>query len=553
MLKFLSEKGAIASGEGPGGINSPAAGSETTALHFAAASGCAAAVKLLLEHGADVLMRDGVGSTALHAALDPGNYGRRNESESIALISMLIKHAQALTVTFPARAVRFTGGQRPASANGAATSAKDKAMELSAAQYLALARDARGVDALQYAFQLNKPAAIAPLRLLLNEQPATNGPAPGFMLAGRFALHAANAGSSSLVCELISAHQVLMPCCGQILHAACLRGDHELVNYILHAATWSASNASLPFPATAPARLPGQPLAPPVLQLLRTRDAAGWQPLHCAVASGCWRTVHLLCQSWGAKHLDVDTVATNGHSSPAQVSPLPPAAASPATASAAALGAAPEAPGAQLNALHLASYLGSVRIVWLLLVSLYDVRAAGPHGRNLLHYVGLGPLQGTEPWLFSTRPLDAERVIPPCAVQSTDVSLHVRQQAYIPFVQLGELGLRLGVPVCADSTGAYPHHYTAASGNLTLYELLCQKVGPVLWAALDDQSRGVLHYLCAGGADHMSKCLSDIVATKPGLALFEDCEGRIPLHYAAQVCTSCQIWHSGRSPLLLCA
>jgi ankyrin repeat protein len=517
MLEYLQSKdgGAICPAPQP---------RDTSSLQLAAASGSSAAVGALLAAGADVLARDCLGSTALHTALAPGNFGRVSTSESCAIVAALVARAQALTSTHAARSVKYNAEPTASPSPPPSANVHEKAMQLTAAKYLLLARDARGQDCVHFAFELRSNDVLAPLWRVLN--PSTDRgalSAADFMLGGRFALHAARSGMRAAALELLRKGHVLSACAGPVLHAACARGDFQLVNYVLRAVVWAAEDAPVPYPDTSAPPLPPYKVPEAAAKLLRRRDPAGWQPLHCAVHSGCWRTVQLLVQAWGAKDIDY---------APA---PVPVPGTPPATMRALASAADAQPQPRHLNALHLAGYLGSVRIVWLLLVSLYDVRAAGPHGRTLLHYVGLGPLQGTEPWLFSTRPLDADRVVPPCAVQSTDSSTVAREAAYLPYAQLGELALRLGVPLATDALGAHAHHYAAASGNRALYELLAKRSGPVLLAALDHQARGVLHYLCAGGADHMAPCLGDVVATKPGLALFEDAEGRIPLHYAAQV------------------
>lgn len=65
VVKLLLEKKAS--------VSIKAEGSELTALHMAARNGNEAAVKLLLELGADISGRDGYERTALHLAVEMGH------------------------------------------------------------------------------------------------------------------------------------------------------------------------------------------------------------------------------------------------------------------------------------------------------------------------------------------------------------------------------------------------------------------------------------------------------------------------------------------------
>jgi ankyrin repeat protein len=475
-----------------------ATSSGCTALHYATASGDSTSVSVLLKYGADIAARDDCDMTPMHLALH-SKFPLGSCNERLSVVKLLVSHALSSKATFPC-----VCAANPLRGRAAGREPSDK--RATTVEHLLCCKDEHGRTPLDLAFALNNTdvfAAVLPLcepRSFRKAECATAiltalacaEPEPHFIELARGIMSSGAVSSADTVRHLLC--------------QTCKRGNFELAHYILQTSLWAAEEAELPYPTTAPLPSPLPSIPEATAALLSSRDKVGWQPLHHAVHSGCWRTVHLLVQCWGANEFDVGGSLGQTSSHPLF-----------------------------LNALQLACYLGSVRIVWLLLVSLYDVRAAGPHGRNILHYISLGPLQGTEPWLFSTQPLDAVRVLPPAAIQSTHCSQHQRMHAHLAYTQLGELALRLAVPLCADSLGAFPHHYAAASGNCGLYKLLRKRVGPVLWAAPDNQLRGVLHYACAGGGDHMASCVSDILVSAPGLEHFEDADGRIPLHYAAQV------------------
>jgi len=154
-------------------------------------------------------------------------------------------------------------------------------------------------------------------------------------------------------------------------------GDAELVAAMLRAVERRASCADASTSAD----------VPDPAELLARRDAAGWQPLHCAVHAGRWDAVRLLLDA-GAAAADTGTPA----------------------------GACPVA---ALNALQLACYCGHEGLAWRLLEGGYEAATAGPRARTALHYAALGPLQHSEPWLFSIQPLDPTRVVPPSAIRSS--------------------------------------------------------------------------------------------------------------------------------------
>ena len=510
-----------------------------TPLLCAAMSGKPVAVQLLLRHGANARSADAAGRNALHIALLAAAQSGAGNGSVADIAECVLAHIAA--------------NEQVTGSAGAQLSDENAEVQLSAAQALIMAQDASCRDSLQLARDMQETdtvrifckhlggqhshghissvteAAVQPAQVSwaeLSHRPK---------LIARLVLHAVECGLTELARQLVAQHDISpTSLAGPVLHAACQRGNFQLVNYILQSVLWAAEGAERPHPEIAePVLRSSMPAA--VAELLCSRDAAGWQPLHCAVCSGSWRTVHLLLQSWAASDCDIQHAAPAAPSSaPASASAAPTS--SPAAAATVAQAGAPGAlPCQPISALHLAGYLGDMRIVWLLLVSLYNISAGGPHGRNFLHYVSMGPLQGCEPWLFSTRPRDVLRMIPPAATQSRGCCTHTRDRAHLPFSQLGELAVRLGVPAVADDTGAHPHHYAAASGNAALYELLSKRSGVALCSQVDAHKRTVLHYMCAGGGGHMAVHATVLMQRKQALGSAEDAQGRTPLHYAAQV------------------
>jgi Ankyrin repeats (3 copies) len=164
--------------------------------------------------------------------------------------------------------------------------------------------------------------------------------------------------------------------------------------------------------------------------VLAARDSAGWQPLHHAVACE-----HVVLVQWllkcGAK--SVDSVCQPGSNDPV--------------------------PARFMNAVHIACYLGLPKMLGCLLDGGYALDQTGPMGRTALHYSVMGPLQLTEPWLFSTSALTAARVITPAAVRCTRMQSEIEDAAkpFLSCVHVCNRGSKyvnsakdhLGVSTCA--------------------------------------------------------------------------------------------------------
>jgi ankyrin repeat protein len=608
-----------------------------TVLHCACESNSGALIAVLVQKGANLLAQDASGRTPFHYAAriasTKGSVGihvqRLPHPEDESAIASLTRHTCALPLKQRAHI----------------------------AEELARTLDVDGFTALQLAVKAGTSNAVVYLASLLHPKlTATKALVACASSAPNIAMTAYRAGHSELA-RLLLKHgaPVATSLSGaNILHWACKNADHQFVNYALHCALWAEKGTHPPYSNVA-AIVPKHFSSKAVNDVLAQRDAAGWQPLHCAVHSGSWLTVHCLLLCWGTRVIDapekslgyrddiktgaptdstmcqkglctgnsgrlqLNAVLTRGSRMPMceMKSPSTPTSGEHKGASAGEAwhvdsGAGsrgtskvfrnlpgctvlasptgsvrkkslphtntkPEAPvdenshlpqhaelqeatessqhclsmhlkkettclrarqGIQtpLNALHLAGYLGSVKVTWLLLVTFYDSHASGSFGRNLLHYIALGPLQGAEPWLFSTAPRDSLRWLPPSAILASSSFKAEQQLAYKPYTQLGELALALQVPIVADELGAFGHHYAAGSGNAALLALFDKNMDEKVFTAVDKCGRNVLHYMLAGGADGMVEPLKAILQEYPDLADAQDSEGCLPLHYAAQVC-----------------
>jgi ankyrin repeat protein len=600
-----------------------------TVLHCAVESNSGALVDLLLQRGADPLAQDVSDGTAFHIA------ATKSSSENLAGTAIQVKRpphpeAKSAMASLAQHIDTLPFKQRT-----------------HIAQVLARTLDATGCTAVQLAVKSGNRNAVICLASLVNPKVSAVKALVACVSAEAptIALTTYQSGYGELARMLLqhgaSASATLNG--ANIIHAACKNADHQFVNYALHCVLWAEKGILPPYPSTA-AVAPQQTFSKAVSDVLAQRDAAGWQPLHCAVHSGSWLTVHCLLSCWGMQAIDapVTEVGRRGETdctvqqsglcagSPGKLLPgqlqlrtspinclqapknelrAPPvptsagckeepkkrwqicAGAGCVGASAGALKAvhgfpfgsglaqatdSPVKEGSlspghrQLQAavnpflrratqlstgsigkathssddhgrgfidpLQLAGYLGNVKAAWLLLATFYDSYVHGPFGRNLLHYIALGPLQGAEPWLFSTAPRDSRRWLPPSAILASSSCQTEQQLAYLPYTQLGELALALQVPIEADELGAYPHHYAAGSGNAALLALLHKCVDKDIFTSLDKNGRNVVHYMLAGGAEGMLEPLKAILKAYPDLADEQDSEGRLPLHYAAQVC-----------------
>ena len=251
--------------------------------------------------------------------------------------------------------------------------------------------------------------------------PATNGSTP---------LHVAARNHHSAVVRLLVAAGLELSGTDQVgataLHVVAEHiADVELMRYLLQSSPREEPGAESRN-VDAVTSMSTSKLLTSRTAVLSMRDIAGWQPLHCTIHAGRWDVVQLMLAA-GAQAVDMQNDDVRAGNNKAN------------------------APGAlYLNALHLACYCGHEHLVWRLIQAGYESHARGPLGRTPLHYAALGPLQHTEPWLFSIQPLDPSRVIPPCAIRSKKLKREV-EAAMSPFfmcvmacVQHGaSLGVRL--------------------------------------------------------------------------------------------------------------
>ena len=450
-----------------------------TPLHYATSP---AVVALLKDCGADPLATDAGGATPFYAVLDKAS---RLDTAAVCACLDALASAPTPADTLASALARAHAASGHTIYHAAAALGNEDVLRRVATL---LYPDMRGDDALVACCT----RAVGPPRGIVCHA-HTHGHTP---LAQRLLQYGADCSGQD-------------PLRGSIVHAACKAGDLQLANYALSCALWHAQGDQPPYPDAAAYDVHSD--APEaVAQLLAQRDAAGWQPLHCAVHSGCWRTVHMLLRCWGARAFDLRADKQESC----------------------------HADGRQhMSAMHLAAYLGGTHVLWLLLACGYDASSLGPQRRSLLHYAALGPLQGAEGWLFSVAPRDARRLLPPGAILTAHSSKALQHHAHAPYAQVGALVLQLQPPDGADARGARPHHYAAAAGNATLLLALRQQLPADGWASADAAGRNVLHYLCAGGGDTLVEHLPAVLAAAPGCALqdAQDTQGRLPLHYAAQV------------------